>query len=63
MILINLLKQVLDTYCPSIDGKYKRIFLEEKTKGFYKSIFDANAIKISSNRMPTDLANARECKA
>jgi hypothetical protein len=62
-VIIPKLKQVLDTYCPSIDGKYKRIFLEEKTKGFYKSIFDANAIKISSNRMPTDLANARECKA
>jgi hypothetical protein len=56
------LKQVLDSYCPTLEGKYKRVFLEEKTKGFIKPIFDPNALKINTNRFPTDLANARECK-
>jgi hypothetical protein len=61
-IIIPNLKKVLDSYCPTLEGKYKRIFLEEKTKGFIKPIFDPNALKISTNRFPTDLANARECK-
>jgi len=61
-LIIPKLKQVLDSYCPILEGKYKRIFLEEKTKGFIKPIFDPNALKISTNRFPTDLANARECK-
>lgn len=60
--LLPNLKKVLDTYTPSLEGKYKRIFLEEKTKGFYKPIFDPNALKIKSNRFPTDLENAKECK-
>jgi hypothetical protein len=60
--LIPKLKNVLDTYTPMLEGKYKRVFLEEKTKGFYKPIFDPNALKIRTNRFPTDLENARECK-
>jgi hypothetical protein len=56
------LKAVLDAYTPTLEGKYKRFFLEEKTKGFYKPIFDPNALKIKTNRFPTDLDNARECK-
>lgn len=59
--LIPNLKKVLDIYTPMLEGKYKRIFLEEKSKGFYKPIFDPNALKITKNRFPTDLANAREC--
>lgn len=61
-ILLPKLKQVLDGYTPTLEGKYKRTFLEEKTKGFIKPIFDPNALKISKNKFPTDLANARECK-
>ena len=60
--LIPKLKNVLDTYTPMLEGKYKKVFLEEKTKGFYKPIFDPNALKIRTNRFPTDLENARECK-
>lgn len=60
-LVIPKLKQVLDVYSPFLDGKYKRIFLEEKTKGFIKPIFDATAVKISTNRFPTDLDKAREC--
>jgi hypothetical protein len=61
-VLIPKLKQVLDVYSPMLDGKYKKIFLEEKTKGFYKQIFDPNALKITTNKFPSDLANAKECK-
>jgi len=60
--IIPKLKQVLDTYAPMLEGKYKRIFLEEKTKGFYKPIFDPNALKIKQNTFPSDLSNAKECK-
>ena len=59
--IVATLKKILDTYTPSLEGKYKRIFLEEKTKGFIKPIFDPNAIKISK-RFPTGLENAKECK-
>jgi len=60
--VLNNLKAILDAYCPSLEGKYKTIFLEEKTKGFIKPIFEANAVKIKSNTFPSDLANAKECK-
>jgi hypothetical protein len=61
-IIIPKLRQVLDTYSPMIEGKYKRVFLEEKTKGFIKPIFDPNALKIQTKSFPTNLENARECK-
>jgi hypothetical protein len=60
--VLDNLKAILDAYCPSLEGKYKTIFLEEKTKGFIKPIFEANAVKIKSNTFPSDLANAKECK-
>ena len=61
-VIIPKLKQVLDLYTTFLEGKYKRIFLEEKTKGFIKPIFDSSAVKVTTNKFPTDLANARECK-
>lgn len=60
--LIQNLKKVLDTYTPSLEGKYKRFFLEEKTKGFVKPIFDPNALKINTKGFPTDLEKAIELK-
>jgi hypothetical protein len=60
--VIPKLKQVLDAYTPTLEGKYKRTFLEEKSKGFFKPIFDPNALKIRTNRFPTELDNAKECK-
>lgn len=59
--VINSLKLILDSYCPLLEGKYKTIFTEEKTKGFIKPIFEASAVKIKTNQFPSDLANAREC--
>jgi hypothetical protein len=61
-VVIPKLKQVLDTYTPSLEGKYKRFFLEEKTKGFVKPIFDPNALKINTKGFPTDLEKAIELK-
>lgn len=60
--IIPKLKQILDTYSKYLDKKHTLIFVQEKTKGFIKSIFDANAIKIQTNAMPSGLENARECK-
>jgi hypothetical protein len=60
--LLPNLKKVLDTYTSSLEGKYKRVFLEEKTKGFVKPIFDPNALKINGKGFPTGLEKARECK-
>lgn len=62
LIITSKLKAVLDAYCPLLEGKYKRIFLEEKTKGFIKQIFDPNALKIKSGGFPSGLEKARECK-
>lgn len=61
-IIIPKLKAVLDAYSISLDNKHRKIFLQEKTKGFYKQIFDPNAVKIKTNKFPSDIANARECK-
>lgn len=61
-IIIPKLKAVLDAYTQCLEGKYKRIFLEEKTKGFIKPIFDPNAVKIRTNKFPSNLENAKECK-
>ncbi len=40
---IHILKKAVDEFIPSVDGKYIKIFNEEKTKGFYKHIFDSNS--------------------
>jgi len=61
-IILPKLKAVLDTYTPLLETKYKRVFLEEKTKGFYKPIFDPNALKIKTNQFPSELSSAKECK-
>lgn len=60
--IISKLKEILDVYCPHLEGKYKTVFLEEKTKGFYKPIFDPNALRIKTNQFPNELEKARECK-
>jgi len=61
--IIPKLKQILDVFSNNLEGKYKRIFLEEKTKGFKKPIFKAEAVKIQTNKFfQNELANAKECK-
>ena len=40
---IPTLKQFLDTFAKFIEGKYIKMFNEEKTKGFHKYIFDSNS--------------------
>jgi hypothetical protein len=37
-----ILKRFLDAWTEFLDSKYIKIFNEEKTKGFYKHIFDSN---------------------
>ena len=39
----TIVKPFLDLYTKSIDGKYIKMFNEEKTKGFHKHIFDTNS--------------------
>jgi hypothetical protein len=55
-----ILKQVLDIYTKYLDGKYIKIFNEEKNKGFIKPIFD-DAIKVKTD-LPTGLKEAKEMK-
>ncbi len=40
---ISILKQFLDAWTEFLDGKYIKMFNEEKTKGFNKHIFDSNS--------------------
>jgi hypothetical protein len=58
--LLPILKQVLDIYTKYINGKYIKIFTEEKNKGFVKPIFD-DAIRVKSN-LPASLKDAKEMK-
>jgi hypothetical protein len=58
--LMPILKQVLDIYTKYLDGKYIKIFNEEKNKGFIKPIFD-DAIKVKTD-LPTGLKEAKEMK-
>jgi len=57
-LLIPKLKNVLDSRTTLLEGKYKRIFLEEKTKGFNKPIFDNSAVKIKTNTLLNGVSNA-----
>ena len=59
--IIPALKKALDTYTTSVEGKYIKIFNEEKVKGFVKPIFEFDGVKIRSG-IPNNIANARECK-
>lgn len=59
--IIPALKKALDLYTPSVQGKYIKIFNEEKVKGFVKPIFEFDGVKIRSG-LPNNLANAKEMK-
>jgi len=59
--IIPALKKALDTYTTSVEGKYIKIFNEEKVKGFVKPIFEFDGVKIRSG-IPNNISNARECK-
>lgn len=59
--IIPTLKKALDNYTKSIDGKYIKIFNEEKIKGFVKPLFEFDGVKVKS-RMPANLVNAKEMK-
>lgn len=59
--IIPTLKKALDNYTKSIDGKYIKIFNEEKVKGFVKPLFEFDGVKVKS-RMPANLVNAKEMK-
>lgn len=59
--IIPALKKALDLYTPSVQGKYIKVFNEEKVKGFVKPIFEFDGVKIRSG-LPNNLANAKEMK-
>ena len=59
--IIPKLKQFLDNYAKLIEGKYIKVFNEEKNKGFVKPIFDVDTIRIRS-KLPSNLSDAIECK-
>ena len=59
--IIPALKKALDEYTKSIDGKYVKIFNEEKVKGFVKPLFEFDGVKVKS-RTPANLVNAMEMK-
>jgi hypothetical protein len=58
------LDKILEAYCPTLEIKYKKIFNEEKIKGFKKSIFkdSQTPIKLNQSGFPTGLENAQEVK-
>jgi hypothetical protein len=56
--IIPALKKALDQYTPSIDGKYVKIFNEEKIKGFVKPVFEFDGVKIRSG-IPNNIQNAK----
>ena len=46
---IPTLNRFLDAWIEFLDGKYIKIFNEEKTKGFNKHIFDSNSFMSFDN--------------
>jgi hypothetical protein len=52
----------MDGYSQSLEGKYRTIYNEEKTKGFVKQIFGTQVVSSKGAFMPNELKNARECK-
>jgi len=58
--MIPQLKQILDIYSPKLDAKHRKIFNEEKIKGFVKHIFNDTAIRIGSAGIPDNLRYAKQ---
>ena len=54
------LKQILDLYTPKLDAKHRKIFNEEKIKGFVKHIFNDTAIRIGSAGIPDSIRYAKQ---
>lgn len=60
--LVENFKKIMDLYSQSLEGKYRKIYNEEKHKGFVKQIFSVQVINPSGKYVPDELKNAMECK-
>lgn len=60
--LVDMFKKIMDLYSQSLEGKYRTIYNEEKTKGFVKQIFSVQVINSMGNYIPNELMNAKEVK-
>lgn len=58
--MIPKLKLFLDVYTPCMDAEHKKIFTQEKNNGFFKQIFNAEAVKMNGLK---GVENAIEMKA
>jgi hypothetical protein len=59
--LMPKLKLFLDVYTPHLDKEHKKIFTQEKNNGFFKQIFNAEAVKTNGGLKGVE--NAIEMKA
>ena len=57
--MIPTLKHILDVYTLKLDSKHRKVFNEEKVKGFVKQIYDESAIRIGSAGLPSSVAKAK----
>jgi hypothetical protein len=60
--LVDKFKKIMDTYSQSLEGKYRKIYNEEKIKGFVKQIFGTQVVSSKGSFIPSELKNAKECK-
>jgi hypothetical protein len=58
--IIPKLKEFVEGWSKALEGKYIKIFNEERRKGFIKPLFQEEHIKIG--KLPSSLAEAKECK-
>jgi hypothetical protein len=58
--MIPKLKQILDVYTVKLDSKHRKVFNEEKIKGFVKHIFNDVAIRIGSAGIPDSVRYAKQ---
>jgi hypothetical protein len=57
--MVSLLKNILDVYTVKLDSKHRKVFNEEKVKGFVKQIYDESAIRIGSAGLPSSISQAK----
>jgi hypothetical protein len=60
--LVDKFKKIMDTYSQSLEGKYRKIYNEEKIKGFVKQIFGTEVVSSKGSFIPSELKNAKEVK-
>jgi len=58
--IIPKLKEFVEGWSKALEGKYIKIFNEERKKGFVKPLFQEERIRIG--KIPSSLLEAKECK-